>query len=97
MKGVCGCEYQTKCKQPLSEAQSRMFENQGTHFIIHYSFFIFFMDYENRDSLGNLLLKIFSVMRLIIVLSGFVLYFIASRFFRRKKENRQRKRCRALG
>jgi uncharacterized iron-regulated membrane protein len=44
------------------------------------------MDYENRDSFGHLLLKIFSVMGLLTVLSGFVLYFISSKRFRKKKQ-----------
>jgi hypothetical protein len=39
MKGVFGCENQTKLKQLLPEVRSRLFENQGTHFIFHSSFF----------------------------------------------------------
>jgi hypothetical protein len=40
MKGVCRGENQTKRKQSLPEIQSRLFENQGTRFILHYSLFI---------------------------------------------------------
>lgn len=37
------------------------------------------MDYESRDDINNLLLRIFSIFGLLTVLSGFVLYFISSR------------------
>jgi hypothetical protein len=40
MKGVCGCANLSKLKQLLPEFQSRLFENQEAHFILHYSFFI---------------------------------------------------------
>lgn len=42
------------------------------------------MDYEGRDNFGNLLLRIFSIFGLVTVISGFVLFFISSRRFRRK-------------
>jgi len=37
------------------------------------------MDYEARDDFNNWLLKIFSVLGLITVTSGFILYFVSSR------------------
>ncbi len=40
------------------------------------------MDYESRDNFGNLLLKIFSILGVATVLSGFVLFFISSKWFR---------------
>jgi uncharacterized iron-regulated membrane protein len=43
------------------------------------------MDYEGRDNFGNLLLRAFSIFGLITVLSGFVLFFVSSRLFRKKK------------
>jgi hypothetical protein len=42
------------------------------------------MDYEGRDNFGNILLRAFSVFGLITVLSGFLLYFISSKRFKRK-------------
>ncbi|PHQ28754.1 PepSY domain-containing protein [Leeuwenhoekiella nanhaiensis] len=36
------------------------------------------MDYEGRDDINNLLLRIFSVLGLVTVLSGFVLWYISS-------------------
>ncbi|ULQ58238.1 PepSY domain-containing protein [Flavihumibacter rivuli] len=42
------------------------------------------MDYEGRDNIGNWLLRIFSIFGLITVFSGFVLYFISSRRFKRR-------------
>lgn len=35
------------------------------------------MDYESRDNFGNLLLRLFSILGLATVLSGFVLFFIS--------------------
>jgi hypothetical protein len=40
MKGICECENQTKLSGRLTEFRSRLFENQGTHFMLHFSFFI---------------------------------------------------------
>jgi hypothetical protein len=40
MKGVCGGENESKLNERLHKFRSRLFENQGTHFIIHSSFFI---------------------------------------------------------
>jgi hypothetical protein len=36
------------------------------------------MDYEGRDDFNNLILRIFSLMGLITVLSGFLLWYISS-------------------
>ena len=41
------------------------------------------MDYEGRDNFGNILLRVFSIFGLITVLSGFLLYFISSKRFKR--------------
>lgn len=43
------------------------------------------MDYESRDHIGNTLLRIFSIFGLITVLSGFVLFFVSSKLFRKNK------------
>jgi len=40
------------------------------------------MDYQGRDNFGNLLLRVFSIFGLCTVLSGFVLFFITSKWFR---------------
>lgn len=40
------------------------------------------MDYETRDNFGNILLRSFSVFGLVTVLSGFVLFFISSKWGR---------------
>ncbi len=45
------------------------------------------MDYEGRDNFNNLILRIFSVLGLITVLSGFVLFYISSpTIFKLKKQ-----------
>ncbi|MFY9464724.1 MAG: hypothetical protein WAP48_06525 [Sediminibacterium sp.] len=41
------------------------------------------MDYEGRDHFGNILLRVFSVLGLVTVISGFALYFVSSRRFKR--------------
>jgi hypothetical protein len=43
------------------------------------------MDYENRDAIGNKLLKAFSIFGLLTIFSGFTLFFISSRRVKRKK------------
>jgi len=40
------------------------------------------MDYESRDNFGNLLLRIFSILGVATVISGFVLFFISSKWLR---------------
>jgi hypothetical protein len=35
MKGVCWCNNLSKLKEPLPEVQSRLFKNQGAHFMFH--------------------------------------------------------------
>jgi hypothetical protein len=37
------------------------------------------MDYESRDDINNMLLKVFSIFGVVTVLSGFVLFFVSSR------------------
>lgn len=43
------------------------------------------MDYQSRDEIGNILLRIFSVFGLITIFSGFLLYFMSSK--RKKRLN----------
>jgi uncharacterized iron-regulated membrane protein len=45
------------------------------------------MDYKSRDNINNWLLRLFSAFGLITVLSGFVLYFISSKRFRKSRVN----------
>lgn len=42
------------------------------------------MDYEGRDNIGNILLRIFSIFGLVTVLSGFILFFNSSKWGKRK-------------
>jgi len=42
------------------------------------------MDYQERDNFNNLLLQGFAVFGLLTLLSGFSLFFLSSKFFRRK-------------
>ncbi len=44
------------------------------------------MDYAERDDFNNTLLRIFSVLGLITILSGFVLFYISSPVIRRKRK-----------
>ena len=44
------------------------------------------MDYKERDNINNWALRVFSILGLITILSGFMLYFISVR--RKKKENK---------
>lgn len=44
------------------------------------------MDYQGRDNLGNILLRAFSIFGLITIFSGFALYFVSSKRFRKKSE-----------
>jgi hypothetical protein len=44
------------------------------------------MDYEGRDDINNTLLRVFSLFGLVTVISGFVLYFISSRRFRKRRK-----------
>lgn len=43
------------------------------------------MDYENRDNINNWLLRIFSLIGLITILSGFLLFFLTSKFKTQRK------------
>lgn len=43
------------------------------------------MDYNSRDNIGNLLLRIFSIFGLITIISGFVLYGISFKGFKNKQ------------
>ena len=47
------------------------------------------MDYESRDDINNWLLRAFSVLGLITVLSGFVLWYISSPTLRKLKKKRK--------
>lgn len=42
------------------------------------------MDYASRDNLNNWLLRLFSILGLITIVTGFVLYFSSSKVFRKK-------------
>ncbi|MFB9864897.1 PepSY domain-containing protein [Rufibacter immobilis] len=44
------------------------------------------MDFQSRDNFGNFLLKAFSILGLITVLSGFALYFVSSSFVRKARK-----------
>lgn len=44
------------------------------------------MDYQGRDNISNYVLRIFSIFGIITVVSGFLLYFISSRTFRRRRQ-----------
>ncbi|MGM0392434.1 MAG: PepSY domain-containing protein [Bacteroidota bacterium] len=51
------------------------------------------MDYEGRDDFNNIVLRVFSLLGLITVLSGFVLWYISSPTVRKfKKPKRKKKR-----
>jgi hypothetical protein len=43
------------------------------------------MDYNSRDNIGNLLLRIFSIFGLVTIASGFVLYGISFKGFKKKQ------------
>jgi uncharacterized iron-regulated membrane protein len=43
------------------------------------------MDFQGRDNFGNLLLKIFSILGVVTVFSGFALYYVSSSWVRRMK------------
>jgi hypothetical protein len=43
------------------------------------------MDYQQRDNINNWLLRVFSLFGLVTVLSGFLLYAVSTKRFRRKK------------
>ena len=44
------------------------------------------MDYQARDNFGNILLRSFSIFGLVTVLSGFALFFVSSKWKKRKYE-----------
>ncbi|MFT7335809.1 MAG: O-antigen/teichoic acid export membrane protein [Porticoccaceae bacterium] len=44
------------------------------------------MDYEGRDNMNNIVLRIFSLLGLITVLSGFLLWFVSSPTIRKIKK-----------
>jgi hypothetical protein len=45
------------------------------------------MDYKGRDNINNWVLRVFSIFGLITIASGFALFLVSSRLFRRKKQN----------
>jgi uncharacterized iron-regulated membrane protein len=47
------------------------------------------MDYQGRDNFGNILLRVFSVLGLITILTGFILYFSTLKNFRKYKSLNQ--------
>ncbi|WP_187696292.1 hypothetical protein, partial [Xanthovirga aplysinae] len=56
--------------------------------IFDYLWMLHTMDYQGRDNFGNLLLRMFSIFGLLTISSGFVLYFISSPTFRKKRKPR---------
>ncbi len=42
------------------------------------------MDYNGRDNINNYILRGFSILGIITILSGFALFFVSSKFFRRR-------------
>ncbi len=46
------------------------------------------MDYAERDDFNNTILRIFSILGLITILSGFILFYVSSPVIRRKKKER---------
>ena len=49
------------------------------------------MDYQSRDNINNWLLRIFSAFGLITILSGFALFWVSSKWRRRRKNKPARK------
>ena len=43
------------------------------------------MDYDGRDNINNWVLRAFSIFGLVTVLSGFILFFVSSKLFRKRK------------
>lgn len=43
------------------------------------------MDYQSRDNIGNILLRVFSVFGLVTILSGFALYVVSSKRFKKRR------------
>ncbi len=41
------------------------------------------MDFDGRDNINNYLLRGFSVLGIITILSGFLLFFVSSRFLKK--------------
>ncbi|SHN34299.1 hypothetical protein [Chitinophaga sp. CF418] len=48
------------------------------------------MDYQSRDNISNILLRFFSILGLVTVISGFVLYGISSRTLKNGFKNRKK-------
>ena len=44
------------------------------------------MDYNGRDNINNWVLRAFSIFGIVTVLSGFVLFFVSSKWFRKKRK-----------
>jgi hypothetical protein len=49
------------------------------------------MDYNGRDNINNYILRGFSILGIITILSGFSLFFVSSKFFRKRKINGKRR------
>lgn len=50
------------------------------------------MDYEKRDNFNNYLLRAFSVLGIATIFSGFILFFVSSKFFRKIFQNLSNKK-----
>lgn len=56
--------------------------------IFDYLWMLHIMDYENRDNINNSMLRGFSVLGLITILSGFLLFFQTSKTFKKFKSKK---------
>jgi hypothetical protein len=53
------------------------------------------MDFEGRDNFGNILLRAFSILGLITILSGFTLFFDTTTMFRRRRKKQHEQKVTA--
>ncbi len=53
--------------------------------IFDFLYMLHTMDYETRDDFGNIILRSFSILGLITVLSGFLLFFVSTSWFKKSK------------
>lgn len=57
------------------------FRNNGWR-VFDFLWMLHTMDYKGRDYLANVLLRTFSIVGLITIISGFALFFVSSKWFR---------------
>ncbi|PHX74500.1 MAG: hypothetical protein CK547_03000 [Chitinophagaceae bacterium] len=58
------------------------FRNNGWR-VFDFLWMLHTMDYKGRDYLANILLRTFSIVGLITIISGFALFFVSSKWFRK--------------